>query len=330
MKTVSKLLGVATLMAFCSSLNASSLATTEHKNTHVITVDVKRPKLDYIRHLVYSQPPVYGFENKPLEMEIMKPEKLESSTKPLPTVLFVPGGAFASANMSRNFQLKVDLAEAGYAVASIEYRVVPQAIFPSPLEDVKSAVRFLRANAKRFDIDSNNIAIMGSSAGGYFAAMAGVTNGMKEFEQGENLDQSSDVKAVVDLFGASDLTKLDFGAPEKFKALHHDSSSPESILVNGMALIQRTHGGILTNPERAAKANPITYISDKTPPFLVMVGDADNRVPANQSELLHDALMNKGVNSTFYILKGAKHGDTPWEQEAVSKIIIDFLGKHLK
>jgi len=93
-----------------------------------------------------------------------------------------------------------------------------------------------------------------------------------------------------------------------------------------MALIQRTHGGILTNPERAAKANPITYISDKTPPFLVMVGDEDNRVPANQSELLHDALIDKGVNSTFYILKGVKHGDAPWEQEAVSKIIIDFLG----
>ena len=81
---------------------------------------------------------------------------------------------------------------------------------------------------------------------------------------------------------------------------------------------------------RAAKANPITYISKKTPPFLIMVGDADNRVPANQSELMHDALISKGIDSTFYILRGAKHGDAPWEQEAVSKIIIDFLSKHLK
>lgn len=330
MKTVSKFLSVVTLMAFCSSLNAGTLVTTEHKNTHVIDVEIKRPKLDYFSHLVYAQPAIYGFENKPLEMEIMKPEKLETSTKPLPTILFVPGGAFASANISRNFQLKVDLAEAGYAVASIEYRVIPQAIFPAPLEDVKSAVRFLRANAKRFDIDSNNIAIMGSSAGGYFAAMAGVTNDNKEFDKGENLDQSSNVKAVVDLFGGSDLTKMDFGSPDKFKELHHDSSSPESVLVNGMALIQRTNGGILTNPERAAKANPINYISKNTPPFLVMVGDADNRVPANQSELMHDALISKGIDSTFYILRGAKHGDAPWEQEAVSKIIIDFLGKHLK
>lgn len=330
MKTVSKLLSVVTLMAFCSPLTAGTLVTTEHKNTHVINVDIKRPKLDYMRHLVYAQPPIYGFENKPLEMEIMKPEKLETSTKPLPTILFVPGGAFASANMSRNFQLKVDLAEAGFAVASIEYRVIPQAIFPAPLEDVKSAVRFLRANAKRFDIDSNNIAIMGSSAGGYFAAMAGVTNDNKEFDKGENLDQSSNVKAVVDLFGGSDLTKMDFGSPDKFKELHYDSSSPESVLVNGMALIQRTNGGILTNPERAAKANPINYISKNTPPFLVMVGDADNRVPANQSELMHDALIEKGIDSTFYILRGAKHGDAPWEQEAVSKIIIEFLNKNLK
>ncbi len=328
MLNTSKFLGALLLIVSSfTHLSAGSLKTTDHKNTHVIDVKIKRPQLDVLSKLVYSQPKIYGYENTPLEMNIMRPNEAK---KPLPTLLFIPGGAFVSANINKNFQLKVDIAEAGYAVASISYRVVPSAIFPAQLEDAKAAVRFLRANAKRFNIDPDNIAVMGSSAGGLFAAMTGLTNDMKEFDKGENLDQSSSVKAVVDLFGASDLTKIGYGAPKFIQDLHFDSSSPESVLVNGMALVQRTNGGILSNPERAAKTNPLNYITKKSPPFLVMVGDADKRVSANQSELLHDALIKKGVDSTFYILKGAGHGNLPWEQTDVSDIIVKFLDRNLK
>ncbi|WP_024953484.1 alpha/beta hydrolase [Sulfurospirillum arcachonense] len=326
MTNFSKFVG-AILVTSLVHLTAGSLKTTDHKNTHVIDVEIKRPQLDVLSNLVYSQPKIYGYENTPLEMNIMIPK---GSKKPLPTLLFIPGGAFVSANINKNFQLKVDIAEAGYAVASISYRVVPTAIFPAPLVDAKSAVRFLRANAKRFNIDPDNIAVMGSSAGGLFAAMTGLTGDLKEFDKGDNLDQRSDVKAVVDLFGASDLTKIGYGAPKFIQDLHFDASSPESVLVNGMALVQRTNGGILTNPERAAKTNPINYITKESPPFLVMVGDADRRVAANQSELLHDALLEKGVDSTLYILKGAGHGNLPWEQTDVSNIIVKFLDKNLK
>ncbi|WP_421715243.1 alpha/beta hydrolase fold domain-containing protein [Arcobacter arenosus] len=328
MRKISKFLGALFFTFFTlSQLIAGSLKSIDHKNTHLIDVDIKRPQLTVLSNLVYSQPQIYGYENTSLQMDIMMPK---DAKKPLPTLLFIPGGAFVSANINKNFQLKVDIAEAGFAVASISYRVVPSAIFPSQIEDAKSAVRFLRANAKRFNIDTENIAVMGSSAGGFFSAMVGVTNDKKEFDKGENLNYSSSVKAVVDLFGPSDLTQIGYGSPKFIQNLHYDSSSPESVLVNGMALIQRTSGGILTNPERAAKANPINYITNKTPPFLVMVGDADTRVAANQSELLHDALIEKGVDSTFYILKGAGHGDLPWAQTDVSNIIIEFLNKKLK
>ena len=328
MSKISRFLGALAIVSLSLSYsNAGSLKTTDHKNTHVIEVDIKRPQLDVLSDLVYSQPEIYGYENTPLKMSLMLPK---GTKKPLATLLFIPGGAFVSANMNKNFQLKVDIAEAGYAVASISYRAIPGAIFPAQVEDAKSAVRFLRANAKRFNLDPENIAVMGSSAGGLFAAMLGVTNDNKEFDKGDNLDQSSNVKAVVDLFGVSDMTKIGYGAPKFIEELHFDPSSPESVLVNGMALIQRTNGGILTKPKRAAKANPINYITKKTPPFLVMVGDADKRVAANQSELLHDALIEKGVDSTFYILKGAGHGNLPWEQPDVSNIIVKFLDKNLK
>nr|WP_283240774.1 alpha/beta hydrolase [Campylobacter sp. RM9328] len=89
------------------------------------------------------------------------------------------------------------LAEAGYVVASIEYRVAPEVTFPKPLMDVKSAIRFLRANHKRFGIDPEHIAVMGNSAGGYLAAITGTTNGLKEFEDGENLDQKMMLKRLL-------------------------------------------------------------------------------------------------------------------------------------
>lgn len=90
-------------------------------------------------------------------------------------------------------QQRLQIAEAGYVVASIEYIKVPTRVFPEPLEDVKSAIRFLRANSDRYGIDKNKIAVMGSSAGGYLVAITGITNGYRQFDKGDNLNQSSNV-----------------------------------------------------------------------------------------------------------------------------------------
>ena len=114
-------------------------------------------------------------------------------------------------------QQRLQIAEAGYVVASIEYRKVPTRVFPEPLEDVKSAIRFLRANSDRYGIDKNKIAVMGSFAGGYLVAITGTTNGYKQFNKG---------------------------------------------------------GSINSDLEKAKAANPMTYISKNTPPFLLLHGDA--------------------------------------------------------
>ncbi len=310
------------LASFCS-LEAKNL---EAAHTKTIDVAVKRVELEMISDLVYAQPPIYGYKNKALEMDIIKPV----SDQPLPTVLFVPGGGFISSNKTKFFQSRVDIAQAGYAVASIEYRVAPEVTFPQPLIDVKSAVRFLRANAKRFGIDPDKIAIMGNSAGGYLSAMTGVTNGLKEFDVGENLGFSSDVKAVIDIFGLSDLNKVGQGYAEELENEHYSPSAPEALWLNGMATNSRTSGSVLDYPDRAAKANPINYISSKTPPFLIMVGDADTRVSPIESKLMHEALLKADAKSELIIVKGAEHGGIYWAQRQISDILIKFLDENLK
>lgn len=316
------------VLAMINPLNADTLSAAHHKNTTVIDIAVKRPSVQQITDIVYAQPSVYGYPNKALIMDIMKPQAKE----PLPAVLYVPGGAYISSDRNKYFQTKVDIAEAGYVVASIEYRVAPGVLYPDSLKDVKSALRFLRVNAKRFNIDPNRIAIMGNSAGGHLAALAGTTIDMKEFNEGDNLEYSTKVNAVIDLYGPSDLTKIGEGLANQdiLTDSHYSESAPAGLWINGMATNVKTTGGIKTNPERAAKANPINYISKDTPPFLVMVGNKDIRVSANQSELLHDALIQKGIDSTFYILNGAGHGGSQWDQKEFSDIVIGFLNKHTK
>lgn len=295
------------------------------KESKELSIEIEKPAVRVTADLVYTQitPPFGGTIQ--LSMDILKPD----SPKALPAVLFITGGGFMQAPKESYLQQRLAIAESGYIVASIEYRVIPDATFPGPLEDAKAAVRYLRANANTFGIDPNHIAVMGDSAGGYLAAMVGTTNGVEGFDKGQYLDQSSDVQAVIDLYGLSDLTKIGDGFPQAIQDMHKSPASPEAILVNGVAVFG-PGGSILSNLEKAKAANPITYISDKTPPFLLMHGDNDMLVSPSQTRILHEALIEKGIDSTRYIVKGANHADNYWYQDDVIDIIIDFLDKNLK
>lgn len=244
------------------------------------------------------------------------------SKETYPAVLFVSGGGFMANGKNNSVQQRVALAEAGYVVASIECRVVPTALFPSPLEDVKTAVRYLRANAQKWGIDPNHIAVMGESAGGYLAALVGTTSGTKTFDKGEYLEQSSDVQAVIDLYGLSDLTRVGADFPESVQKVHESPAAPEALLLNGAAVKE--------TPEKAAAANPINYISKATPPFLLMHGDQDNVVSPSQTELLHQALIKNGIDSTRYIVKGAGHNGPEFYQPELIQVMINFLDQVLK
>ena len=294
--------------------------------TGVLDVSKTKTYVKLISNVVYEQVPSRGYDNVAMKMDILKPE----TRAQVPAIVYVTGGGFINANKDSYIQQRMDLAEAGYLVASIEYRVAPAVTFPKPLEDVKAAVRFLRANSKKYNINPAKIGLIGGSAGGYLVTMGGVTSGIKEFDKGDNLNVSSDVQAVVDTYGVTDLGKIGADYSMAVQELHKSPGATEALWVNGSPVFGGKDGGVLADPKKLDAANPWKYISSKTPPFLIMHGDIDTVVSPSQSALLHDALIAKGIPSTYYVVKNAKHGGDYWVQPEISKLIIDFFDKNLK
>jgi acetyl esterase/lipase len=234
----------------------------------------------------------------------------------LPLIIYIHGGAFRMGSKEQG--VPTEYLSLGYAVASINYRLSQHAKFPAQIEDCKAAVRWLRANAARFRLDPNRFAAWGASAGGHLVAMLGTTGDVKEFDVGENLDQSSRVQAVVDYFGPTDFLQMDdHRLPDGM--VHNTPDSPESQLIGGP---------LQENKDKIAKANPITYVTPDDPPFLIVHGDSDPLVPHHQSELLEAALKKAGVPVIFYTVKGGGHGG--FRDPKVPELTRDFLNKYLK
>ena len=185
----------------------------------------------------------------------------------------------------------------GYAVAHVGYRLSGEAKFPAQIHDCKAAVRWLRANAEKYELDPDKFIAWGASAGGHLAALLGTTGGVKDLEGTVNdLKQSSRVQGVVDWFGPTDLLRMNETESDR----RHDApNSAESKLIGGP---------LLENKDKAAKASPTTYVSKDAPPFLIMHGEYDLEVPIRQSEILAGALERAGVEVTFIPIKAAGHG----------------------
>ena len=246
------------------------------------------------------------------KLDIYLPEK-EKYTKPVPIVVWIHGGAWL-AGSKENCRSRVFLKD-GFAAASINYRLSQHAIFPAQIEDCKAAIRYLRANAKKYNIDPNHIGVWGSSAGGHLVALLGTTSDVKYFDKGPNLHVSSSVQAVCDFFGPTDFTKMsDFES-----SMDHDAAdSPESKLVGGP---------VQEKKDACKRANPITYVSRKDPPFLIVHGDKDPLVPHNQSELFYEALKKENVDAKFHTVKGGGHG---FRDAQVNRMVQEFFIKYLK
>ena len=174
------------------------------------------------------------------------------------------------------------------------------------------------------------IGIIGGSAGGYLTAMAATTSGTKTFDKGDNLQVGSDVKAAVDLYGLSDLTRIGDDYNDSVKKAHRSAGATEALWVNGSAVFGGHDGGILANPEGAQKANPITYISQTSAPLLLMHGTNDTVVSPSQTDLLFQALQKHHVPSKRYLVEGAAHGGIYWNQKEVLDIITTFFDSYLK
>lgn len=283
-----------------------------------------KPEIVEFRDLTYSQPSI-RFSQRPLnlKLDLLKPVQDHKC----PIVLYVPGGGFLSVHKEQALQQRLAIAEAGFAVASLEYRSIPNGKFPEPLIDIKTAIRFLNANSEKFGLQRENIAIMGVSAGGYLAAMAGTTNNYKEFELGEYLDESSMVKAVIDLYGLSDLRQIAKDFSEDKQNEHQSENAAEYLFLNGIRPFDR-----ITEADQSSlfkNADPAIYLSDHTPPFLFMHGENDDFVSPSQTSYLYDILTENDFSAERYIVKNAGHGGNAWMQPEIVKVLINFLHNHL-
>ena len=314
-------------------------ATTPRDAKYLLKIDETAKTATYsvkeVKNVVYKQVKS-GSSNTPLYMDLLIPSKA-ADTKAKPTVVYINGGGFTNSDQSRNINLRWAMAQQGYIVASVQHRTVPQATMPGPLQDVKAAVRFLRANAGTYGIDSNKLYAWGNSSGGYFATMLGVTGNTKSIkvngqtvalDEGDNLDQSSAVSAVVDYYGVSDLTIIGACLGEQYESAHHGTSNTEALLVNGAAFGPNA-GATVFDPiesgNKAAYYSPFSYIDKNDPKFLILHGDKDTLVSPVASYELYNRLTEAGVSAQRVTIPGAGHGGPNFEKANVYKTTIDFL-----
>lgn len=259
-----------------------------------------------------------------LHLQLFLPEGLfpgMPSTKRFPLVVYVQGAGWGEQDVFYNLLQIGELARRGYVVASVKHRASSVAGFPAFLQDVKSAIRFLRANADTYFINSEEVAIWGDSSGGHASLMVGVTGDMEEFKTEDNHDRSDSVKAVVDFFGPTDLTQIN-NAPRNPAFANSVENNPEDVLFGG---------SVAEHPEIAQVGNPIQYVSEEKnlPPFLIVHGDRDATVPFNQSVLMVEKLQKCKKKVEFYKVCGADHGIFFWSNELLD-IVEEFLGRYLK
>jgi acetyl esterase/lipase len=257
-----------------------------------------------------------GHVRQKLDLWLPAPKK---NAPAYPVIVYIHGGGWKHGNKSSTWT-PIDYVSRGYAVASIDYRFSTDAIFPAQIQDAKAAVRWLRANAKKYNLDAQHFASWGESAGGHLASLLGTSNGVAAFDVGENLSQSSAVQAVVDYYGPTDLLQM---AAEAGSAAHDAPCSAESQLVGG---------ALQTHKKRAKRANPITYIDGRDPPFFIAHGDQDDSVPPAQSVLLRDALKKAGVPRIYISVAGVGHefdNATTAQLDDLDAKTRAFLAKHI-
>ncbi|QDS94368.1 Carboxylesterase NlhH [Roseimaritima multifibrata] len=262
------------------------------------------------RDLVYGE--VAG---APLTLDLYLPKSETAS----PLIVWIHGGGWR-AGSNKNPPL-VKLTEQGFALASIRYRFTDTAIFPAQIHDCKGAIRWLRANAKRYGLDSTRIAVAGSSAGGHLALLVGTSAGVAALEgdTGGNLDYPSDVQAVIDYFGPSDFVLRGQTQPER--AYTNQSGS--------FALLGGTEGERLA-VETERFASPANYISKDDPPLLVFHGTADRTVLLDQSQHMVQRYKAAGLEAELVVLENAGHGGKAFYRGVHLAEATRFLVDHLR
>ena len=279
---------------------------------------------DYINRKWLDIP--YATQSEAQKLDIYLPGKGDG---PFPVILSIHGGAFKMGDKGDSQVIPMlEGLKLGYAVVSVNYRLSGEAIWPAQIYDVKAAVRWIRANSKKYKLKTDRIAVWGGSAGGHLSAMAGTSGDVKDLEdltQG-NADQSSRVEAVVDWFGPTDFLKMDEQLKESKVAnpqTHSIPDSPESELIGK---------NLEDAPELVKAANPETYITKDDPPFFIQHGLIDHLVPYQQSvnfaKKLEQVIGKENV--TMELLPATDHGGPNYQTEENLNKVFTFLDRILK
>lgn len=247
-----------------------------------------------------------------LKMDLYYPDEVETQ---LPVIVYVHGGGWTGGDKASGagFRFLPFLRERGYLTISVNYRLSPKHKFPAHIEDVKCAIRHLRAEAETYHLDPNRIGAIGGSAGGHLVALLGVTDESAGMEgSGGYLEYSSRVQAVIDMFGPID---------------------PAEFCTVGWA---RQVFGANCEDEIISLSSPLAYVSNDDPPFLILHGDLDELVLLEQSQTFYDSLTAAGVPATLQVIKNAGHGlsnsGDPIDPsvEALLQLAGDFFDQYLK
>jgi acetyl esterase/lipase len=245
---------------------------------------------------------------KPLALDVHMPVGVRRP----PLVVFVHGGAWSTGSKA---QYPAFLIQRGFAVASLDFRSSSEARFPADVHDIKAGIRFLRAKAADYGYRSERIAIVGASSGGHLAALVGVTNGEPALEgtEGDYLNVSSSVQAIVSYFGASDLTTI------------LAQSTPEGLKVREPALRRLLGAAPDQVPELARQASPLFHVDRNDPPILLLHGDQDTQMPLNQVYELQWAYEQVGRHADVMILHGVDHVAGPFFKGEPVERVVAFL-----
>lgn len=262
---------------------------------------------------------VYGKGgSEDLKLDMARPKE---GSGPFPAIVLIHGGGWSGGNRAGFHGLAIEAAKRGYVTVTISYRLtkpdpatklgtVP---FPAQINDCKCAIRWLRANAEKYQVDKDRIAVGGGSAGGHLSLLVGLTDASHKLEgDGGHADQSSRVHAVVNIFGPTDMAecwKTSPGAQQFIRGLVGD---PEK------------------NAEAFKAASPVTYVSKEDPPVLTLHGDKDTLVPPSQAKLLDEKMKSVGAKHDLLIIEGAGHGFGGDAQKKANDAMWSFLEKNLK
>ncbi|MCX7798565.1 MAG: alpha/beta hydrolase [Melioribacter sp.] len=273
---------------------------------------VKLAKIN--RNVIIKKNIVYYRENKrKLHLDLFLPASKE---KKLPCVIIIHGGGWRSGHKEMEWALASNLASKNFVTATIEYRLSTEALYPTSVFDIKNAILFFKQNALKYNIDTNKIILMGQSAGGQLAALAGVTYGIKKFEP--NLKKySTKVCAIIDIDGVLDMT-----TPSE--------SGKDTIPTKPSAAKMWLGFTYREKPELWIEASPLTYINKNTPPML-FINSSIPRFHAGRDEAI-EIMKKYNIYYEVHTLENTPHTFwlfEPWQTEVIN-ITVNFLSKVLQ